>query len=177
MRTLDFRGFSGARLVGEGTLTSMGLEAIHEAAAERVGPGAGYAGEVTPEEAWRLLNEDPNAVLVDVRTQPEWMFVGVPDLSGVAAELVVVEWQVFPAMRENPNFAEEVAARGVTPEATAIFICRSGNRSADTARVMTAAGVERCYNLIDGFEGGLDSNRQRGTLGGWKAKGLPWVQG
>ncbi len=155
----------------------MGLEAIQAAAAERVGPDAGYAGEVTPEEAWHLLSEDPNAVLVDVRTQPELMFVGVPDLGGVAAELVLVEWQVFPAMSEDPDFAETVAARGVTRDKTAIFICRSGNRSASAARAMTAAGVARCYNLIDGFEGGLDGERHRGARGGWKAMGLPWVQG
>lgn len=155
----------------------MGLEAIQAAAAERVGPDAGYAGEVTPEEAWHLLSEDPNAVLVDVRTQPELMFVGVPDLGGVAAELVLVEWQVFPAMSEDPDFAEKVATRGVTPDKTAIFICRSGNRSAAAACAMTAAGVARCYNLIDGFEGGLDGERHRGARGGWKAMGLPWVQG
>ena len=40
-----------------------------------------YAGDITPEEAWKLLNDNPEAVLVDCRTDAEWRFVGVPDLS------------------------------------------------------------------------------------------------
>jgi len=153
------------------------VEAIHAAAARRVGADAGYAGEVTPDEAWTLLCEDPSAVLVDVRTQPEWAFVGLPDLSAAHKQPVLVSWQVFPAMEQNPNFAAELATRGVTPDATVIFMCRSGGRSAAAARAMTAKGFSRCYNMQEGFEGPLDGNRHRGVCGGWKARGLPWVQG
>ncbi|MFQ5958839.1 MAG: rhodanese-like domain-containing protein [Alphaproteobacteria bacterium] len=155
----------------------MSLESVREAAAERVGADAGYAGDVTPEEAWHLLKEDPAAVLVDVRTQPEWAFVGIPDLSEAGKQPVLVSWQMFPAMNVNPNFAAELATRGVTADRSVIFICRSGNRSADAARAMTAKGFTRCFNLAEGFEGSLDGERHRGTAGGWKAKGLPWVQG
>ena len=155
----------------------MVLEAVHKLAARRVGPAAGYAGDVTPEEAWRLLEEEGNAVLVDVRTQPEWAFVGMPDLSQAGKQPLLVSWQTFPALNENPNFAAELAMRGVTPDRTVIFMCRSGNRSAAAAEAMTAKGFTRCFNLLDGFEGPIDGSKHRGTLGGWKAEGLPWVQG
>ncbi|MFQ5783695.1 MAG: rhodanese-like domain-containing protein [Alphaproteobacteria bacterium] len=155
----------------------MSLDDVHKAAAARADPHSGYAGEVLPEEAWRLLRDDPHAVLVDVRTQPEWAFVGITDLSEAGKQPVFVSWQAFPAMNENPNFSAELATRGVTPDATVIFMCRSGQRSAQAARAMTLKGFTRCYNMAEGFEGPLDGDRHRGALGGWKAKGLPWAQG
>ncbi len=146
--------------------------------AERVKPAtAGYAGDVAPEEAWRLLSEDTTAVLIDVRTQPEWMLVGVPDLSSIGKETVFVSWQMFPAMNENPKFAAELATRNVMPDQALLFICRSGSRSAGAAEAMTSRGFSRCYNVLEGFEGALDSTHHRSSLGGWKARGLPWIQG
>ena len=49
-----------------------------------------YAGDITPQQAWDLLNDDPEAVLVDCRTSAEWRFVGVPDLSGLWRDVVYV---------------------------------------------------------------------------------------
>src|SRR5699024_11302652 len=68
----------------------------------------GYAGDVTPSEAWRMLQEDPRAVLVDVRTGAEWQFVGVPDLSPLGRRARFVEWIDFPAGRPNPQFLTEL---------------------------------------------------------------------
>ena len=47
----------------------------------------GYAGDVTPQAAWEALAKDSSARLVDVRTQPEWSFVGVPDLGRIAKKV------------------------------------------------------------------------------------------
>jgi rhodanese-related sulfurtransferase len=153
------------------------LDAIRKGAAARVGADAGYAGELLPDEAWRILSEDENAVLVDVRTQAEWAFVGIADLSAIGRQPILVSWQMFPAMNLNPNFASEIATRGVTSDRTVIFMCRSGQRSMAAARAMTEKGFTDCYNLTEGFEGGLDGQKHRGALGGWRARGLPWVQG
>ena len=133
--------------------------------------------QVSAVEAWRVLGEHPGAMLVDVRTRPEWTFVGVPDLSELAREPVLIEWQRFPAMAENPDFAVELEAAGATPETPLLFMCRSGARSAAAATMMAARGYTRCYNIADGFEGELDPSRHRGALAGWKAAGLAWVQG
>ena len=135
-----------------------------------------YAGDVSSPEAWEMLERDPQAVLIDVRTEPEWRFVGVPDPSGIERRTVCVSWQVYPGLCLNPDFIEQVAAAGVAPEQTLLLICRSGQRSRQAAVALTARGYSRCYNVSDGFEGGHDEERHRGTREGWKLAGLPWRQ-
>ena len=51
-----------------------------------------YAGDITPQESWKLLNDNVDAVLVDVRTDAEWTWVGVPDLSSLGRDVVSVQW-------------------------------------------------------------------------------------
>jgi rhodanese-related sulfurtransferase len=136
---------------------------------------------VSVEEAWERLKRDANAVLIDVRTSAEWAFVGLPDLASIGKRPVLVEWQEFPGNRVNQAFvdraSEALTGIGANKDSELLFICRSGGRSLSAARAMVAAGYACCRNVADGFEGPLDPNRHRGSLGGWKAKGLPWVQG
>lgn len=141
-----------------------------------IAPGDGYAGDITPEQAWRILEEAPDAVLIDVRTQPEWAFVGVPDLSGLGRKVALVPWQVFPTMQLNPEFAKQVKASGASEGAPVLFLCRSGVRSRSAAQAMAAQGFTRAMNVAGGFEGAHDGKRHRGTREGWKVAGLPWVQ-
>jgi rhodanese-related sulfurtransferase len=141
-----------------------------------VSPAAGYAGDVTPAAAWKILSEDKAAVLIDVRTRPEWNYVGLPDLEKLAKKPALIEWQVFPGMQPNPEFVAALSAVLPDKEAPLLFICRSGARSAAAAKAMTAAGYSTCLNVADGFEGPLDGSAKRGTTGGWKAAGLPWRQ-
>lgn len=146
---------------------------------EIVGASPGnYAGDVTPAEAWRVLRENPDAVLVDVRTRAEWSFVGLPDLAAAGKEPVLMEWQLFPTMALNPGFAADLSsALGQTrKEAPVLFLCRSGARSRAAAIAMAGVGFSRCYNIAGGFEGDLDASKHRGEQNGWKACGLPWVQ-
>jgi rhodanese-related sulfurtransferase len=136
-----------------------------------------YAGDISPETAWEILTDDPSAVLLDVRTDAEWAFVGVPDLSTIGKEPLLVSWKTFPAMDINESFVEDVESAGVGHGDTVVLLCRSGTRSAAAAQALTGAGFRRCYNVAEGFEGDKDANGRRGVLGGWKARGLPWVQG
>jgi rhodanese-related sulfurtransferase len=133
------------------------------------------------EETWTRLQRDRDSVLIDVRTSAEWAYVGLPELSSIGKTPVQVEWQGFPGNRLNPAFVDRLAtalaAIGANKDSELFFICRSGGRSLEAARATAAAGYSRCRNVADGFEGPLDPNRHRGCLGGWKAKGLPWVQG
>jgi rhodanese-related sulfurtransferase len=135
-----------------------------------------YAGDISPETAWEILTDDPQAVLVDVRTDAEWSYVGVPDLGSVGKEPLLIPWKLFPSMAQNEHFVEQVTEAGVDARDTMVLLCRSGQRSAAAAQALTEAGFRRCYNIAEGFEGDKDSNGQRGTLGGWKVRGLPWVQ-
>lgn len=139
-----------------------------------------YGGDISPDEAMVLLKDDRNAVLVDVRTQAEWSFVGVPDLASLGREPVFLEWQSYPTMSVNPDFIptlqDELKRRGTPQDAPILFICRSGARSRSAAQALTAAGYGRCLNIAGGFEGSSDPSRHRGRLEGWKAQALPWTQ-
>ncbi|BBZ46112.1 rhodanese-like domain-containing protein [Mycobacterium parmense] len=127
-----------------------------------------YAGDITPEQAWQLLNDDPRAMLVDVRTDAEWRTVGVPDLSGLGREAVFIEWNTSDGLR-NEGFADELRDQVGDDERPVIFLCRSGSRSIAAAELATGLGIAPSFNVLDGFEG-----RQSGT--GWQATGLPWKQ-
>lgn len=138
------------------------------------------AVDIPVEAAWRRLAEDTGSVLIDVRTRAEWSYVGVPDLSSLGKEVVLVEWQGFPDSRPNPAFVAELSqkldALGAKRDSQLYFICRSGARSRLAAEAMLRAGYTRCYNVAEGFEGPLDDARHRGSRSGWKAQALPWVQ-
>jgi len=136
-----------------------------------------YAGDLTPQEAWDVLAANPKAVLVDVRTQAEWNFVGIPDTSDLGRAPVFVEWTSYPDGELNHRFVQDLLAAGVEPSADApvIFICRSGQRSIGAAMAATEAGIGPSYNVLEGFEGALDENGRRGHEG-WRAAGLPWHQ-
>ena len=134
-------------------------------------PAAGYAGDVSPELAYRWWTAG-EAVLVDVRTDAEREWVGfVPGA-------VPVAWKQWPGMAMNPAFDAGVhaAVQGTEPKAKKVLLlCRSGVRSIAAARRATELGLE-AYNILDGFEGDPDDHAHRGQLGGWRHHGLPWRQ-
>ena len=129
-----------------------------------------YEGALLPAEALTLLQEAPDAKLVDVRSKAEWDWVGrIPGA-------VEIEWQSYPGMQANPAFLNYLSSQ-VDMESLVMFICRTGGRSHLAAVAATEAGYVTCYNILEGFEGDKDATGHRGTKGGWKAAGLPWVQG
>ncbi|RAH99591.1 sulfurtransferase [Acuticoccus sediminis] len=133
--------------------------------------------EVTPAETFQELTADPSARLVDVRTKAEWAYVGLPDVSSTPSrEPVLLEWQVFPTMAVSDDFGQTLQSACPDKSTALYFICRSGARSLAAARLMSALGYERCFNVTDGFEGPPDAHGHRGTVAGWKASGLPWRQ-
>lgn len=131
---------------------------------------------VAPTQAWEALQADENAQLVDVRTDVEWNFVGLPDLSAAGKEPILIPWQVYPTMRRNPSFEDDLGAAGLTPDQAIYFICRSGARSMAAAEAARAAGFPHVFNVADGFEGPPDAAGHRGTTAGWKVEDLPWRQ-
>lgn len=134
-----------------------------------------YAGDLSPADTWALLEREPDSVLVDVRTEAEWTFVGLPDVSGLGKKLLTVSWNRWPGGTPNSRFLEELRAAGVADASHVVFICRSGHRSMHAAIAATDAGLAPAYNVGEGFEGDLDAWEHRGT-NGWRARGLPWRQ-
>lgn len=134
-----------------------------------------YAGDITPQAAWELLQSNPDAVLVDVRTHAEWQYVGVPDTSAIDRPTRLIEWVSYPDGARNTDFVDELKAAGVDGDRPVVFLCRSGQRSIGAAEAATAAGIGPSYNVLDGFEGATDADGHRGAVG-WRAVGLPWRQ-
>ena len=130
--------------------------------------GLAYAGAVTPEEAWRL-HSGGAATIVDVRTQPEWEFVG--HVEGAP----LIEWRSYGATSTNPRFLEELEGK-FDHDHPVLFLCRSAARSHSAAESASRAGFANAFNILEGFEGGLDSEGHRGGTG-WRTAGLPWQQG
>ncbi len=123
-----------------------------------------------PPAAWQYMQEHPEAVLIDVRTTCEHLFVGRP----VGAVLVPLK-DGLP-MTPNPNFVTMVKEAVPDPATPILFLCRSGHRSMEAAKIMAQQGYRTLINIDEGFEGPLDENKHRGTLGGWRFHGLPWEQ-
>ena len=137
--------------------------------------------EVGPRDAWEILSNDADAVLVDVRTSAEWGFVGGPDLSALDREVVRREWQHWPGMDRDPDFARALLDEVGRDASRYLFLCRSGARSMQAARavaeILSDEGrTGECLNVAEGFEGDLDEHAHRGGLNGWKARGLAWRQ-
>lgn len=141
---------------------------FERAAARAREAGLAYAGAVTPREAHELA-ELGAAVIVDVRTRPEWEFVG--HVEGAP----LVEWRPYGARAPDPDFVAKLAAR-FPRERAILLLCRSGVRSHHAATAAAQAGFSRVYNILEGFEGDQDEDGRRGTLGGWRLAGLPWTQ-
>jgi rhodanese-related sulfurtransferase len=131
-----------------------------------------HQGDISPTDAYQRLKNNPSAVLIDVRSQPEWVFVGVPTVE----RLIRLSWQTFPSMQVNANFVTDIDQMELAKDTEILCICRSGSRSASAASALTQAGYTNAWNVAEGFEGGKDRQGHRGTIGGWKAAGLPWVQ-
>src|ERR1700678_4035420 len=130
--------------------------------------GLGYAGNVTPSEALELVNAGV-ARLIDVRTPEERKFVGY------APESVAVPWATGTAFTRNPRFLRELEGKARKSEVL-LFFCRSGSRSIAAAEAATRGQFQHAFNVVEGFEGELDDARRRGTQGGWRYRGLPWIQ-
>lgn len=127
-----------------------------------------YAGELTPKEAFELLQADPAVVLVDVRSQAEL------DLVGRIPSALNVEWAFYPGMVANPDFAAQLQAQ-IDKSRTVVFMCRTGGRSHNAAVVAKQLGYDAAYNMLEGFEGEANQLKQRTLVNGWKYAGLPWT--
>jgi rhodanese-related sulfurtransferase len=128
---------------------------------------------LSPKEAYKLLQEHPNAVLIDVRSHMEYLFVGHP------AGAIHIPWIDEPDWKQNPHFLTQVRQTmlgGASGAAPVVLICRSGVRSLEAGKALIEAGVKDVYNVAEGFEGQMDEKHHRSSLGGWRYHGLPWEQ-
>ena len=128
---------------------------------------------LTPKEAFEFLHKNPTAVFIDCRSEMEFLFVGHP------AGAIHIPWIDEPDWKVNPHFVTQVRQAilgGASGAAPVVLICRSGVRSLEAGKALIQAGVKEVYNVAEGFEGQLDDQHHRSTVGGWRFHGLPWEQ-
>ena len=126
---------------------------------------------LNPQQTWNLWQENSSAVLIDVRTKMEHVFVGHPPGA------IHIAWKEAPDWQLNTDFVAEVEKHQLDKAAPILLLCRSGQRSLEAAIALQAAGFTHLVNIVDGFEGPLDQQQHRGQLAGWRYDGLPWRQG
>ena len=134
-----------------------------------------YKRNLLPKMAVERMNENPEAVLIDVRTRVEHKYVGFPDNS------ILIPWFDEPDLESDPDtFYESVldalSDRNDAMDTELILICRSGFRSNEALKCLQSKGFTCVSHVASGFEGDLDENDHRGNLNGWRNDGMPWSQ-
>ncbi len=135
-------------------------------------------GDISPKEAYDLMQKNPQAVLIDIRSTMEHLMIGHP------RDAIHIPWLDEPDWTVNPRFVPQVrevllggflgADEDKPP--TVILICRSGRRSVEAGKALIDADIKNVYHVDTGFEGPLDDDHQRSTIAGWRHDGLPWQQ-
>lgn len=139
--------------------------------------------QISCKDAFDLLINDQNSLLIDVRTKEEANFVGIVDASDFFGRMAQIQWKFYPDMKLNQKFEDElnsIASKNfncdIKKDLKIFFLCRSGGRSDQAAYFANSKGYDNCYNIVSGFEGDLDNNNHRSLVNGWKSDKLPWVQ-
>lgn len=138
---------------------------------------------LSPPEAWQILQDNPKAVLIDIRSELEYLFIGHPKGA------IHIAWVDEPDWKINPGFATEVRKvmlegiisndedkKNPTDTAPVLLVCRSGRRSFEAGKKLVKEGFSNVYYIIGGFEGPIDAEHHRSTSGGWRFYELPWEQ-
>jgi rhodanese-related sulfurtransferase len=131
-----------------------------------------YAGAVTPQEAFTLLQANIKVKLIDVRTNAERDWVGKVDINDI--QHAAVQWNVYPGSFPNPDFLAQLK-QVASKDNILLFLCRSGVRSRHAAKLATENDYLHCFDILEGFEGNKNADGHRKTVGGWCHAELPWT--
>ena len=134
-----------------------------------------YKRNLLPKMAVERLQNNPQALFVDVRSKAEFKYVGYPENS------ILIPWIDDPGWEPNPEafsdaVMQELDGRENLSDTEIILICRSGFRSNEALKCLENKGFTQVSHVASGFEGDLDENDHRGNLNGWRHDGMPWSQ-
>jgi rhodanese-related sulfurtransferase len=110
-----------------------------------------YYSNILCQDASRMLSDDPFSLLVDVRTEFEWLNLGKPKLTNMQ-QLLLNSLKIYPLMTFNENF-NKILLESAKNKSKVFFLCRYGSRSSEAAKLAHLSGIDNCYNIVDGFEG------------------------
>ena len=127
---------------------------------------------LSPTEAFHYLAQHPEALLIDVRMELEYLYVGHPPGA------VHVAWYEYPEMQPDAERFVAHVRREAGSDLTRplLLLCRSGTRTLPAGAALEAAGHTAVINILHGFEGDPDEHFQRGKRNGWRHDSLPWEQ-
>ena len=134
--------------------------------------------EVDPKQAYDILENTENAVLIDVRSTMEYQFVGHPLNSTHIPLKEPPDWETKSGFVENVEAAlqQQFTEKQELSDLPLLMLCRSGARSEAAGDLLISAGYTNVYNVLEGFEGDKDENGHRNTISGWRFHNLPWEQ-
>jgi rhodanese-related sulfurtransferase len=123
--------------------------------------------QVEPPAAYELLQANPEAIYLDVRTEEEFA-QGHP--SG-AINIPVVFLRPGAAPEPNASFLA-VAEKALPRNRTLVVGCMAGGRSQRACEILEQAGYSDLTNVRGGFGGARDASGAVVVVG-WRDAGLP----
>jgi rhodanese-related sulfurtransferase len=123
--------------------------------------------QADPRQAHEILTSNPDAIYLDVRTEPEFA-QGHP---ANAINVPVVFIKSPGQMELNTEFVE-VVAKTLPREKKLVVGCLAGGRSQRACELLEAAGYTDLTNVRGGFGGARDASGDIVTPG-WRDSGLP----
>lgn len=123
--------------------------------------------QVEPPQAHEILQRNPDAVYLDVRTEGEFA-QGHP---AGAINIPVVFIKGPGQMEVNPEFVE-VADKVLPKNRKLVIGCLSGGRSQRACEMLEASGYTDLTNVRGGFGGARDASGAV-IVTGWRDAGLP----
>ena len=107
-----------------------------------------------------FIKNNPESVLLDVRTEDEWNTIGKPDTKGLGIE------SIFITISQDSSFLDKVK-QSIDKKKQVLVMCAAGGRSIIAANLLADEGYNS-LNISDGFSG-------NGQDPGWKNLGLPSI--
>lgn len=132
-----------------------------------------------PMQTWQFLRANPGALWIDCRSEAEFFLVGHPIVEREGKDPwrpELVCWADELHAEPNPDFIDQVLRLGTDRARPVVLTCRSGRRSVSAGEALEQEGFTEVINVLEGFEGPLDDRFRRGTVAGWRFRGLPWEQ-
>jgi rhodanese-related sulfurtransferase len=124
--------------------------------------------QIDPSQTHNILQQDPSAVYLDVRTPEEFANGHVP---GAANIPVMLPDPATRRMAPNPGFIDAVLSK-YAKEIKIICGCQMGGRSQFAAELLTQSGFTDVSNMQGGFGGARDP-MGRVVAPGWVQSNLP----
>ena len=120
--------------------------------------------QIISQEVERHIKNNPKSVLLDVRTQEEWIADGKPDGEKIGLKTHFLTIQLADGSFNN-NFIKDFKSLNIGKENEILTMCMGGVRSQAAAELLINENYN-CTNISDGFLG-------NGQNAGWKKSGLP----